>query len=767
MDEPRVKRTKRIWRRLRGLPPLFLALFLAATPAYALLNTYHEPFDNRQEDATIDGVDSWHVTSGSPASVMPMSGSTSSGSGKSLKILGAAASVDVSRAGDYGNLTPTWIEYVIRPGLGREPRAVPPSGIGAICFNLDGKILASDGGTWVETGMTFSPDKWYRVIQKLNFTDHLYDVYISPADSPKSPFLPDKENLHFTSPATGQLSRVGVKGSYNTQGSDSTYIDDLVVHTIEKIQFTSTQQTIVDGYPSAPMTVQLQNVNGEAQTAWEDVVLELKSTSINGQFSVQKEPWQSITQIVLPQGAQGVEFYYRDTTVAKPIITVREISPERGWTDGIQEASVVGVGQFFQVSATSPQVAGRPFVVEIDAKDATGQTDPFYGGTVDLFATYVAPDGGTRILTPETAGPFVQGRANATLLYGDAGTIAITVRDQNDPSKLGASANITFVPDHFEVSADKDQKTAKPFPLLVRAIGADGLVTPNYRGPAHLTVEPVKGQAGLMAPSELAAEFISGQAQPNASYDSWGTVKILASDAAIVESKGASDEVRFLPSKIKVEARPPSVSRTFFYRGESVNLDIQVLDANDKPIANFEGPVRIKADKELEGLLPEAVFTAADKGKKSVQFTASTPGTFNIMATEPGSNLSGETGAFDVIEATVVVVSKAAPVGTTELELHLVDSKGRRISDSAAAITLVFEEEFADGSIFISEPGKPVLFDKGIARVVIGNAQAETVTIGALSDMGFKIKKGVVTFGRVGSGGMGTLMLRESKDEDS
>ncbi len=146
-----------IWKTSLGMT-IGLAIF--CNPASALLNTYYEPFDDRQDESTIDGVDSWAVTSGSPNSVMPMSGNTSTGSGKSLKIMGAAAAVDVSRTDDYGNLTPTWIEYVVKPGLGREPRSVPPTGIGAVCFNLDGKIMVADSGSWVETGMTFSSDKW-------------------------------------------------------------------------------------------------------------------------------------------------------------------------------------------------------------------------------------------------------------------------------------------------------------------------------------------------------------------------------------------------------------------------------------------------------------------------------------------------------------------------------------------------------------------------------------------------------------------------------
>ncbi len=66
--------------------------------------------------------------------------------------------------------------------------------------------------------------------------------------------------------------------------------------------------------------------------------------------------------------------------------------------------------------------------------------------------------------------------------------------------------------------------------------------------------------------------------------------------------------------------------------------------------------------------------------------------------------------------------------------------------------------------MFFSELGKPVLFKKGVARIVIGDNEAETVTITARSKFGLKVVNGKVVFGRAGATGVGTLMLRESKD---
>jgi hypothetical protein len=112
------------------------------------------------------------------------------------------------------------------------------------------------------------------------------------------------------------------------------------------------------------------------------------------------------------------------------------------------------------------------------------------------------------------------------------------------------------------------------------------------------------------------------------------------------------------------------------------------------------------------------------------------------------------------------VISTSAPVGTTQVELRLVDEKGQRITaESRLPITIIYEEEDPNNSVTFSAPGLGVLFKNGIAKFTIGDTEAETVTISAESEYGFKIRKGTVTFGRVGPSGVGSLLLREKKDE--
>jgi hypothetical protein len=98
---------------------------LCALPAHAV-DTYEQTFDNMGAGATVDGADSWSVLSEDKDGAMVESGETATGSGKSVKFVGAVAAPQAEREAAYGNLSPTWVEYVVKAAIGRDPREVPP-----------------------------------------------------------------------------------------------------------------------------------------------------------------------------------------------------------------------------------------------------------------------------------------------------------------------------------------------------------------------------------------------------------------------------------------------------------------------------------------------------------------------------------------------------------------------------------------------------------------------------------------------------------------
>ncbi len=761
----------------RKLNCLYSALFLVSslwslvsclnpTLAYAVTDTYQQTFDSMSDGTTVDGNDFWTVTTDNKDDAMIEGGNTATGTGKAMKLVAATGAPEVGRTANYGNLSPTWIEYTVKSGMGAETRDVPTTGIAAVMFSSTGQIMATDGTSWLSIGKTYTTDTWYRIILKVDFSTHLYDIYCEKAGTPKTPFVADKQNLNFIDSSVNSLSRVGAAGAYNARTSANSLVDEVVVHYMDRIQFLNSPQTIVKNYPSSQVIAQLQSANSEPQTAWQDLTLELRSSSITGEFSLDKDNWVPIGSVTLPIGSQQIAFYYKDSAEGQPSISVNEY-PDRGWTDATQELRVVDEGEFFSIIAASPQVAGKPFMIQITAKNASGEPDLAYNGTVDLFAMYAVPTTGTKIVTPDQASGFVNGVKDVEMNYADAGVIKIGVRDRSESTKLGFSSDILMLPDKFTIQAGASQVVNKNFPITVVALNTEGVVTKNYQGPAVLNitgVSPVSTSGGALNPSVIAVGgFEAGALTVNALYNRWGTVNIKVQDQAHVEIKGETGNILFAPRSLAINILPPD-GREFFYTGENIQATVTVKGEDGLPIENFQGTVSLTPTATLSGLPSQYVFTEADKGQKVFVMTAGAAGEYKISVNDTADALSTQSEEFEAKEATIQVSNTSAPVGTTVVEVQLLDSKGKRIKDNKLTVSIVYEEENSNGSVFVSELGKPILFRNGVAKIVIGNTEAESVTISAKSKYGLKVINGKVVFGRAGASGVGTLMLRETKD---
>lgn len=743
--------------------------FLFSSSLWALNQTYSETFDNRQSGTTINEVDSWAVHKGPNASVVVQADTVYGGGGKALKLAGDEDAVHASRAQSLGNLTPTWIEYKIKPGVGKEAAAIPSRSIGAVTFNYSGEVLAANGTAWVSTGVTFDPEEWYQVLMRIDFNTKLYDVYVWPVNADKIPFVADKQNLKFIDNTINSVSELGFKGVFNSNGQDDTFIDDLTVHFMQRMEVITTLQTIVKETPSDPIIVQLQNADSEPQTAWKDITLDLLTSSPNGSFSLMQEPWVAVTQVVIPEGSQEATFYYKDSDPGKPVINIKEF-PSRGWQEALHQVTVVGEIRAFDVETTSPQVAGRPFTVTVTAKEEDGAPNQTYQGPVRIYARYVNPSAGTMMIAPDQFTGFEQGVGQVTLTYPDAGTIEIVVEDTEDTSKNGVSGQVLFLPARFSASAGTSYKVSEPFSLTLSALNEGGQVTPNYKGTAVLTavaVSPASAGGGIFSPGTLTPEYFqNGVAEISASYDHWGTIQIEAADQANPEIKGQSGAVLFSPHALAVKIVQPA-DRDYFYTNENFDVKIEMQDHLSQPIKNFSGIIQLSSEPNLN--LPEQyTLVEEDGGAKTFSLAAANPGTYKISAKSMEYNLSADSPPVKVESAVVQVISTVAPVGTTEVEIQLVDAKGKRITrENNVTIQIVVYEDDGDRSYFSSSLDKPVTFRNGLAKIVLGNSEAETVTLGVETKYGFEIKPGTVTFGKMGKSGIGALMWWESKDDEA
>ena len=749
------------------LPIAFIILigFTAGLKA-AIIDTFIEDFDNRQDDATIDEVNSWNVDQGEASGAITQDSTTSTGSGKALKLTGAETCANVSRSASYGSVSPCWLEFIINPGIGAQARSVPSGKISALSFDYTGKIYTSSGSSWVDTGETFTAGEWYRVRLKLNFTTHLYDIYIESVAVPETEFIPDKEGLGFIDSTISSLSQIGFEGVYSATRADDTYIDDLIIHFVDRLEIITPAQTLMKDQLSNPITVQLQNSYSEPQTAWQDITLELRSSSDKGEFSLDKGNWVSITQVIIPEDAQQVTFYYKDSKEGKPIISAKEY-PDRGWEEATQQGKIVSDAASFDVAVTTPKVAGEDFTVLITAKDEEGDVNELYSGEIEISAKYISPDTGTMKITPENASGFSKGKLETILEYPDCGVIEIMVEDAGDDSKTGTSGEILFIPAEFNVSAGSPQIVNRLFQLSVSALNAHGQVTPNYKGPTDLLIVPVfpEENSGRILPASLSqGDFSDGVAERSIRFDRWGSVNIIASDTGNPEKTGTSETISFQPSGLLVEVEAPASDRDFYYVGENITINVSAVDDLGEVIPNYGGLINLNSSLGLS--LPAIYqFMEADGGSHTFLTNASSSGFYDISAVEDASQLIGESPTIEVKEASIEVVSGYAPVGTTEVIIKLVDDEGNTIdSENNLTVKVQLEEEYGDSSASSLASQTPVTFQNGIAKILVSNTQPEIVTISPSSTFDFNIKKGTITFGRITKTGIGTLMWREIKE---
>ncbi|UCD15360.1 MAG: hypothetical protein JSV34_06505, partial [Candidatus Omnitrophota bacterium] len=693
-----IKRNQKSSRCVWNL--LILVMFFCGTmiAQAAVVDTYEEDFDDREDGATINGVDSWSLTQGEATTQSTV---TYEG-GNSLKLTGATESVTVSRPTSYDDITTAWIEFIVRPQVGSQMRTVPEGKIAAVSFAHDSKIYASDGSTWTDTGETFTVGQWYRVTLKLDFSTHEYDIYIYSVTESEVEFEPVKENLDFIDTSISDLNQIGFFGAYNASADDDVYIDDLVIHFIDRLQIITGSYTAVESQPCGPITVQLQNSSSEPQTAWKDITLELSSTSTKGEFSLDKEAWDPVTQVVIPDGSNSVSFYYKDTKEGKPSITVNEY-PDREWDDAVQEEKISAKAGYFTVSVDSPQIAGQYFTMTVTAFNEEGKIHESYSGDIEIITNYVSPGSGTEQVTPSDASGFANGVLEVTAMYPDCGIIEIIVVDEDDSTNTGNSGQVIFIPASFGVDCGTPQIVAEEFLLEVTAYNQEGAITYNYLGPVDLEViavlpKSISGQ--ILSPSIIESDsFSNGQASLDISYNLWGKVKIKAFDSSYTSQLGISEPVQFEPAGISIKVENFPEDRDFFYIGENIEISMSVIDAAGEPISNYSGTVEISTTLGLD-LPDEYNFREADSGKISFVVAIESAGTYVAEAYERESELTAQSRQIKVKQATIEVDSTVAPVGTTaEVIIRLVDEDGTLItSESTLQITVDLEEEFSNSS---------------------------------------------------------------------
>jgi len=632
-----------------------------------------------------------------------------------------------------------------------------------VSFDLGGELLVADGTQWVSTGKNFRTDTWYEATLRLDFTNHTYDVFFRPFSAREEPLVSVKTELKFIDPSKNSWTTFRLGGGFSTTQSADSHLDDVRIHYIEGLRFLTPAYTLLPDQPAGPITVQLQDSLRGPQRATEDILLELRSSSPGGKFSLQREPWADIASVLMPKDSTSVSFYYKDNRVGRPLLSVDEF-PDRGWTLGLQEQKVIAQEAHLEVLATSPQIAGVPFAVTITARDEDGNLDDGYAGEILLQAAYVSPDTGTLSLFPIEASGFANGKLQLTLTYPDAGSIRIVASDKSDSRRTGASGQILFTPAKFQVEADATQVVSRPFPLTVTALNQSGAVTPNYQGSVNLgvaAIQPATG-TGEILPAGISAEtFKEGRATLEGTYPRWGTILLTAADATAPEVKGQTQQLKFHPASIEVVVSAPPAPRNFFYTGEGFTITISTKGADNLPIANYLGKVDLAASSALS-LPANYSFISGDGGVHSFNLFVDSAGRHSLQATDSESRLASPTVTVEIKQALIKVVDTSGPVGgATEVEILLVDEKGNIIEDSTTNLNVKLKESNPNHSVSSTVLSQPIRLSQGRAKFLLADTEEESVEVDPSSVFGIKVQKGTVRFGRFATRGVGVLFWKE------
>jgi hypothetical protein len=245
-----------------------------------------------------------------------------------------------------------------------------------------------------------------------------------------------------------------------------------------------------------------------------------------------------------------------------------------------------------------------------------------------------------------------------------------------------------------------------------------------------------------------------------ANYDLYGAIMLRAEDGVDRQRYGESRKVNFYPKRAAVSLTPPAAGRDFFYTGEPFEIKVRIEDEAGKPVRNYPGAVVFTSAAGLA--LPERyAFVAADKGEQSFSAGSSQPGVYTVrLRTSEG--LAGESAQFTVRDATIEVVDTAAPLGSGEVTLRLVDDLGRVVTtESEMVVPVRLREEFGNASA--STGVSAVRFREGVATLPVFDSEPEVVTVVPSALYKLKIREGTITFGQVGRAGINTLLWRELK----
>jgi len=247
--------------------------------------------------------------------------------------------------------------------------------------------------------------------------------------------------------ATGTCSitfnTAGTKNLIATYAGDTNFNTSASTGTSQtvnpKLAFTSTAFAILTGTCSSTISVQIENANGSAATLTSPTVLSLSSSSGTGKFFSDSTCTTQITTATIAAGSSTANFFYDDTTIGSPVITVAST----GLTSVTQPEAITGL--IFDSNAFSVPISVCSSAITLQSANSAngGPTGLTLATTINLTSTsgggkFYSNSTCTTQITTTSIGPGIDGGhdsnsffyedsvAGSPTLKGSAGTASAT-----------------------------------------------------------------------------------------------------------------------------------------------------------------------------------------------------------------------------------------------------------------------------------------------------------------------------------------------------
>jgi hypothetical protein len=180
----------------------------------------------------------------------------------------------------------------------------------------------------------------------------------------------------------------------------------------------------------------------------DDTTVDLASTSETGRFDIDASGLfdGTVTSVVIPAGSSTGDFYYKDTAVGNPTITVSS----EGFKSSSQEETVLpgDIDHYSVSNISSPQVIEIPFSVTIQAQDEYNNN--LYTGSEVVDISFTWEDAGASPMSVTTDGG-VGNISDMTLTVAQTGQALIFAGETSGKSGI---SNYFDVADKYILTID-------------------------------------------------------------------------------------------------------------------------------------------------------------------------------------------------------------------------------------------------------------------------------------------------------------------------